>query len=105
METSIFGENARQENIMIREKLKDEFNEKQWKEIQLSEPSVFTRVQSEILQGLMCDADKFEKHFHSFYTNHVQLYHWYLLDEKNYQKMGDYVFRKLLNKKIEEDEE
>ena len=102
MESSIFLKNGKQKNIMIREKLKEEFDQKQWSEIQLYEPSIFSRIQHRIFHELMWDAEKFEKYFHSFYANHVKLYHWYLLAKEKHQKMWDYVFRKLLNKKIEE---
>lgn len=53
----------------------------------------------------MLDTDKFCKYFQHFYTNHVRLYHWYLLSKEDHQKIWSYVFRRLLNKKIEEYQE
>ena len=103
MESSIFWENN-EKNIMLREQL-SEFNEKQWEEIRLHGSSTFHQIQHEIYQQLMWDAEKFEKYFHSFYANHVQLYEWYRHTYKTHPRMLKYVFRKLLSKQIENYEE
>ena len=50
----------------------------------------------------MLYVDKFSKYFTLFYSNHTQLHYWYLLAREQHYDIEKYVFKKLLNKTVQD---
>lgn len=50
---------------------------------------------------MLQNEELFNKYFHTFYSNHTKLYHWYLLAREKHHEIKMYLNKKLLAKTVD----
>jgi len=65
--------------IILKLKLKEHFNHTQWTLITAVDPKTFLNNQQHLLNKLMNNPKMHHKYFQLFYSNHIQILHWYIL--------------------------